>query len=188
MTIAQDGSPESGWVYDGNTIVLPGINGYVWRYGTERPCNLVGRYVTIFADYSSIATPYEIGLCQWGVMGNRIPILDEVIEQVSSVLVEELEGIVLKLGQPSEWDVAIIATPEITIREVKITPDSRLAPYLVYEPETSKVYFNGDLTDESMIGQIFQINYQVIFENGLEANKTQTVSFESREGNLDQAE
>ena len=105
-------------------------------------------------------------------MGNRIPIPDEVNEQVSSITVEDLEGIVLKLGEPSEWDVAIIATPEITIKEVKMTPDSRLAPYLAYEPETSKVYFNGDLTDESLIGQIFQINYQVIFENGLEANKT----------------
>ena len=58
----------------------------VWRYGTEKPCNLVGRYVTIFADYSTLAAtaPYtfEIALCHWGIMGNRIPITDEVDEVI----------------------------------------------------------------------------------------------------------
>ena len=47
MTISMDG-PQSGWVFDQFE------DGMVWRYGTERPCNLVGRYVTIFADYSAI--------------------------------------------------------------------------------------------------------------------------------------
>ena len=74
MRIEKYGS-ESGWVYDGKAN-LNG-QGLVWRYGTERPCNLVGRYVTIVADYSAIAKPFEIALCQFGVMGNRIPIPGE---------------------------------------------------------------------------------------------------------------
>ena len=47
MTIADDGTTNSGWVYD------PRVGFNVWRFGTERPCNLVGRYVTIMADYSA---------------------------------------------------------------------------------------------------------------------------------------
>ena len=74
MRISKNGS-ESGWVYDGKANLSS--QGLVWRYGTERTCNLVGRYVTIVADYSAIAKPFEIALCQFGVMGNRIPILDE---------------------------------------------------------------------------------------------------------------
>ena len=66
-----DVSDESGWVFDKLA------NNMVWRYGTERACNLVGRYVTIVADYTLIPTPYEIALCHFGVMGNRIPIPDE---------------------------------------------------------------------------------------------------------------
>ena len=27
-------------------------DGMVWMFGTEKPCNLEGRYVTIVADYS----------------------------------------------------------------------------------------------------------------------------------------
>ena len=73
MTIAYDGSSESGWVRD------PRFNRNVWRYGTERPCNLVGRYVTIFADYSAVSKPSEIALCSFGIMGNRTPVPDEVI-------------------------------------------------------------------------------------------------------------
>ena len=65
MTIENDDSLQSGWIYD------PKPREDVWRYGTERPCNLVGQYVTIFADYSSFTTSYEIALCQWGVMGSR---------------------------------------------------------------------------------------------------------------------
>ena len=57
MTILDDGSPQSGWVYD------PKFSYNVWRYGTERPCNLVGRYVTIVADYSAMVGSYEIALC-----------------------------------------------------------------------------------------------------------------------------
>ena len=79
MTILDDGSPQSGWVYD-PTIYNTSPNGFVWRYGTERPCNLVGRYVTIVADYSLVPKPFEIALCHWGVMGDRTPIPDEVIE------------------------------------------------------------------------------------------------------------
>ena len=79
MRIEKYGS-ESGWVYDGKAN-LNG-QGLVWRYGTERPCNLVGRYVTIFADYSEMVGPYEIALCNLAVLGNRIIIPDEeVIEE-----------------------------------------------------------------------------------------------------------
>ena len=76
MTIADDGSTNSGWVYD------PKPDQNVWRYGTERPCNLIGRYVTIVADYSAVQKPFEIALCHWGILGNREPIPDEVEEEV----------------------------------------------------------------------------------------------------------
>ena len=56
MTVANDSplandpsdvkAAESGWVYD----PFPGLD--VWRYGTERPCNLEGQYITFEADYS----------------------------------------------------------------------------------------------------------------------------------------
>ena len=62
----------------------------VWRYGRERPCNLIGRYVTIFADYSAMVGTYEIALCHWGIMGSRIPIPDEVIEPVPPTFSEDL--------------------------------------------------------------------------------------------------
>ena len=84
MTIANDGSAQSGWVNDPRYGAL-----FVWRYGTERPCNLVGRYVTIVADYSAVAKPFEIALCQFGVMGKRIPVPDEVIEPVPPTFSEE---------------------------------------------------------------------------------------------------
>ena len=64
MTIANDGSAESGWYYDGDFK-----NATLWRFGTERPCSLVGEYVTIVADYSSEAPPYEKSICTFGVMG-----------------------------------------------------------------------------------------------------------------------
>ena len=69
MTLEKDGSAQSGYVEDPSTHVTWHVSngapsdGLVWRYGTERPCNLVGRYVTIFADYSGVPTPYEIALC-----------------------------------------------------------------------------------------------------------------------------
>ena len=65
-------SAQSGWVND------PRFSALVWRYGTERPCNLVGRYVTIVADYSAVPKPIEIALCHFGVMGKRTIIPDEV--------------------------------------------------------------------------------------------------------------
>ena len=64
-------------------------DGMVWRYGTERPCNLEGRYVTIFADYSEVPTPFEIALCQWGIMGTRTTIAD-VVESVAPTFSEDL--------------------------------------------------------------------------------------------------
>ena len=65
MTIEEElVSAQSGWYSDAKY-------GTQWRYGTERPCNLVGRYVTIYADYSAVEKPNEIALCYWGVMGNR---------------------------------------------------------------------------------------------------------------------
>ena len=57
MTIEKYG-PQSGWVFDQFAQDNGITDGMVWRYGTERPCNLVGRYVTIFADYSVIPKPY----------------------------------------------------------------------------------------------------------------------------------
>ena len=78
MTIANDGSSESGWVHD------PYPNRDVWRYGTERPCNLNGRYVSILADYSTVSTPYEIALCQFAVLGEETPIVEEEIEICSN--------------------------------------------------------------------------------------------------------
>ena len=49
MTMAKDGSSQSGYVYDPFAYNDAGgpDDGMVWRYGTERPCNLIGRYVTI---------------------------------------------------------------------------------------------------------------------------------------------
>ena len=90
MTIDKDGGPQSGWVYDA-TFSNTADNGMVWRYGTERPCNLVGRYVTIFADYSAIPKPYEIALCQFGVMGKRVYIPDKV-EPVAPTFSEVLKS------------------------------------------------------------------------------------------------
>ena len=85
MTLEKDGSAQSGYVEDLLTQVSWHVSngapsdGLVWRYGTERPCNLVGRYVTIFADYSAVSKPSEIALCSFGIMGNRTPVPDEVI-------------------------------------------------------------------------------------------------------------
>ena len=103
MTIAREvTSAQSGWVVDPN-LYNSAADDIVWRYGTERPCNLVGRYITIFADYSEVAKPFQIALCQFGVMGSEIPVLDEVQEEViedievieaesvSSVSVEDIE-------------------------------------------------------------------------------------------------
>ena len=91
MRLVNDGSPESGWIDD------PWRGPNVWRYGTERPCNLEGRYVHIVADYSDPLTrPTEIAICTVGVMGNYI-VEEEtsVTEQEASTepsFVDEIEG------------------------------------------------------------------------------------------------
>ena len=58
-TIAKDDSLSSGWVVDPffwNYVNVE--DSKVWRCGTERSCNLVGRYVSIVADYTEIAKPF----------------------------------------------------------------------------------------------------------------------------------
>ena len=66
MTLDKDTSAESGWVYD----TVPNPDDYVWRYGTERSCDLKGKYITFEADFSSEASNYEKTICIIGVMGN----------------------------------------------------------------------------------------------------------------------
>ena len=76
------------------------------------PCGLVGRYVTILADYSLIPTPYEIALCQFGVLGNRIVIPDEEViepevepetEAVPPTFADILQASPVVRDQASSW-------------------------------------------------------------------------------------
>ena len=104
MTIAREiTSAQSGWVYDGHTS-NSAADDLVWRYGTERPCNLVGRYVTIFADYSAIAKPYEIALCNLAVLGpdEEVIIPDEVVP-IPPTFAEELKSSSIIFGENSSW-------------------------------------------------------------------------------------
>ena len=53
-----------GWYYDER------IPDYVWTYGIEKWCNMMGQYVHIIADLSHLANgAYEMSLCSVGIMG-----------------------------------------------------------------------------------------------------------------------
>jgi len=99
MTIAREiTSAQSGWVYDGHTF-NSAADGLVWRYGTERPCNLLGRYVTIFADYSLVQKPFEIALCNLAVLGPD----EEVIIPIPPTFSKELKSSSIIFGENSSW-------------------------------------------------------------------------------------
>ena len=83
MTLANDGSAESGWVND------PYHNVDVWRYGTERACRLDGQYVTIVADFSGEAGSYEKALCALGVFGNYLEEAIVNIEQETNTVEQQ---------------------------------------------------------------------------------------------------
>ena len=87
MTLANDGSPESGWGNDP-------WKGNVWRYGTERACSLEGQYVTFVADFSSeAASSYEKALCTLGVFGQYLEEVIVNIEQETSTLEQDTSAL-----------------------------------------------------------------------------------------------
>ena len=117
----------------------------VWRSGTERPCNLVGRYVTIFADYSTIAAtaPYtfEIALCHWGIMGNRVPILveeEEVIEEesVPPSFAEDLQPRTVNRDEASSWVLPKVIIGSAALLDVVVIPDLFLTNFIDYDAQS----------------------------------------------------
>lgn len=47
-------------------------NKLIWNYGAEIWCNMKGRYTHIVADLNHLsASPYEMSICNLGVMGTR---------------------------------------------------------------------------------------------------------------------
>ena len=134
MTIADDGSTNSGYVYD----ALHDQN--VWRYGTERPCNLRGRYVTIFADYSAITKPYEIALCQIGIMGDPLSQVEEEViesepevEHVPPTFAEKLQPSTVVLDEASTWVLPEVIIGSAALVEVVVIPSSSLKNSIEYD-------------------------------------------------------
>ena len=115
-----------------------------------------------------------------GVMGNfiveeepAVTVEEETIAEPIAELgfVEEIEGQLLELGGTSEWTLPDIESQDYSYGVIMI-PDPLLAPYLTYQPQTSIVYFNGELADESMVGLYYKIDYKVIFSNDIETTRT----------------
>ena len=179
MTITDDGSPQSGWGYDqlgdyshhtGWGVLATDI-GRVWRYGTERPCNLVGRYVSIVADYSSIPT-HEIALCNWGVMG-REPIVDEVIEPepepepVPPTFSEILRGKFVLHGEAYSWTLPEVTTTSAALADIVVVPDQILTNIISYDAETRNVTFSGSEKNLQLHSGSFGIKITLKDVNGL---------------------
>ena len=135
MTIEDDDSPESGWVFDGDEAAN------VWRYGTERPCNLAGRYVTIVANYRDVTKPYEIALCQWAVLGNRIILPDEDVvdlepEPVPPTFAEDLQPSVVNRDEASSWVLPEVIIGTAALVEVVVIPDLFLTKVIDYDAQS----------------------------------------------------
>ena len=109
MTIEREvTSAQTGWYVDPHTNNIPSqgaaADGMCWKYGTERACNLVGRYVTIFADYSNVTPPFEIALCSWGIMGGPVPTVEEeIIDPVPPTFAEDLQPSPVIFDEASSW-------------------------------------------------------------------------------------
>ena len=52
-------------------VSLNGNDYELWNYGVEIWCNLEGQYTTIVADLADLSGPYEMSICNIGVMGTE---------------------------------------------------------------------------------------------------------------------
>ena len=171
MTMEKYG-PQSGWVVDQHSS-NPTADGMVWRYGTERACNLVGRYVTIFADYSAIAKPFEIALCQFGVLGNRIPIPDEV--PFPPTFSEKPKPSIVQLGRDQSWVLPEIIIGSVALVEVGFEPDYLLTDFIDYDAEKRTFSFFGADASTKLHEGFYKIKITLIDENNLNSEYTQQV-------------
>ena len=184
MTITREvTSAQSGWVYDGYTASNGGsapADGIVWRYGTERACNLVGRYVSIVADYSTVTPPYEISLCQWAIMGGPAPPVEEeeviepevvpevelVTEPVVSTISEVLVPQHIILGESISWVLPEVITSSESLKRVEVVPDFLLKNFIEYNDETKSVEYSGPKTVSQLKTGVYWIKITLIDEDG----------------------
>ena len=154
MTIADDGSAQSGWVDED----LDAATANVWRYGTERPCNLAGRYFSIIADYTGVAATapfhlaptgaYEIGLCNLAVMGTGdiIPeeeasevVIEEPIlepEPILPTFAEDLQPITVKSNEDVSWVLPKVTIGSGALVDVVVIPDLFLTNFIDYDAQS----------------------------------------------------
>ena len=185
MTIAKDGSEQSGWVHDPVSLSSFGTNGgvgqdgLVWRCGTERPCKLKGRYVTIYANYSAIQTPFEIALCHWGIMGSRVPVSDEVIdleepipEPIPPTFANDLQPSPVVLNIASSWVIPEVIIGSAALVDVVVIPDLFLTNVIDYDARSKTISFAGSASDSELKTGYFKLKITLIDVNGLEKEYT----------------
>ena len=103
------------------------------------PCNLVGQYVTIVADYSDVTPPYEIALCSWGILGDGIPIPDEVTEpelepvHVPPTFAEGLQPSSVVLNEASSWILPEVIIGSVALEEILVIPGTILKNSIDYD-------------------------------------------------------
>ena len=150
------------WSYDSNadghgftSSFGPGIPGYVWNYGKEVPCNLLGQYVHLVAYLDHLIPTYgsyEMSICNYGIMGTFFE-RDELLP----VSIEVYQG-----------EIATLTIPHITSGieiGTKLAIDIRYAngaelPFVTFESGTSstKVQINAenvDLGDYQLVVESF---------------------------------
>ena len=140
----------------------------VWRYGTERPCNLVGRYVSIVADISERAT-FKIQLCHFAVLGQREPIPDEVEEpnNVPPSFAENLRASFVIFGESLSWVLPEIITGSAAFEKVVVVPKFILASNIFYDAETNSITFKDSETNLRIKNGMTNIKISLVDVNGL---------------------
>ena len=91
----------------------------------------------------AVAGSYEIALCQWGVLGNRIVVPDEVVIEPKAEVVkvpptfaENLQPISVILDEASTWVLPEVIVGSAALDEVLVIPNSSLNNVIDYDAQT----------------------------------------------------
>ena len=105
-------------------------------------------------------------------MGNRIPISDEVLEEViepESILPTFSESLVpqnIILGETTSWVLPEVISGSVPLKRVEVVPDFLLKNFIEYDDETRTVEFSGVKTIPQLKTKVFGIKITLVDEDG----------------------